>query len=270
MKSDDSSPEGYEIEMAGKTDTGLARPSNEDTLLLLDPPAPLSRFSAVAGVFDGVGGQVHGSRASSLAARHVAQLVDLSNDQSAPTSKREIAEGLEELIHQLHENLMQDTVRDPSLQGMATTATIAFLDKTCPRTLWIGHVGDSPAFRLRNGELQKLTREDSVVYDLVHQGIVAPEDATRHPQRHVITQAVGGDRGIRPHVSGHRIEPGDRFVLCTDGLTDMVSEDSIRSILGQERPLRSCARLIDAANDAGGTDNVTVVVIRFNGEPKQL
>ena len=146
---------------------------------------------------------------------------------------------------------------------MATTATVTLLAKAFPVTLWIGHVGDSPAFRLRGGQLQKLITEDSVVGDLVRAGLVAPEDAASHPQRHIITQALGSHREISPHVAAHVVEPSDCFMLCTDGLTTMVSEDAIGTILEAESPPTACVQLIDAANGAGGIDNVTVVVMRF-------
>ncbi len=154
-------------------------------------------------------------------------------------------------------------LRDPALQGMATTATVALLAKDSAATLWIGHVGDSPAFRLRGGRLRKLIREDSVVCDLVREGLVAPEDAARHPQRHIITQSLGSYMRIIPHVAAHAVEPGDCIMLCTDGLTTVVSEDAIRTILEAEPTPTACNQLIEAANDAGGIDNVTVVVMKF-------
>ena len=137
------------------------------------------------------------------------------------------------------------------------------LAASSPATLWIGHVGDSPAFRLRVEQLQKLIREDSVVCDMVEEGLVALKDAARHPKRNLITQALGSHRGIAPHAGAHAVEPGDRFLLCTDGLTTTVSEDDIRSILAAESPPTACKRFIEAANDAGGFDNVTVVVMQF-------
>ena len=156
-----------------------------------------------------------------------------------------------------------DQLRDPTLLGMATTATVALLHNAFPASLWIGHVGDSPAFRLRHGQLQKLLREDSVVCDMVDEGLVTPEDAVHHPKRHIITQALGGHGGISPHVTAHDVEPGDCLMLCTDGLTNMVSEVDIGRIIGAETPASACKKLIEAANNAGGADNVTVVVMRL-------
>jgi len=252
---------GYEIEIAGMTDRGLVRPSNEDSFVVLQEPALPSQYLALAGVFDGVGGQAHGARASSTAAKHLAQLV---GDSSLPlVSPRAPKVELEQLMQQLHKRLKLDGLRDPSLQGMATTAAVALLAKAFPATLWIGHVGDSPAFLLRGGRLKKLTREDSLVCDLVDQGLVAPEDAARHPKRHFITQALGSHMGITPHVAAHTVRHGDCYLLCTDGLTTMVSEDMIGSILADESPAMACDHLIEAANNAGGIDNITVVVVKF-------
>ena len=184
----------FAIEIAGMTDRGLVRPCNEDSFVVLQETALPSYYLAVAGVFDGVGGQVHGARASTAAANCLAQLVGDSTLSHVSLRVPEVE--LEELMQQLHKRLRLDGLRDPALQGMATTATVALLAKAFPATLWIGHVGDSPAFRLRGGQLQKLIREDSVVCDLVREGLVAPEDAVRHPKRHIITQALGSHRGI--------------------------------------------------------------------------
>ncbi len=252
---------GYQIDMAGMTDRGMVRPCNEDSYVKLQGPTPPGRYLAVAAVFDGVGGQAHGAVASSSAAKRLSQLVGDPSSLTFPLQEPRVE--VEELMRRLHERIKLDGLRNPGLQGMATTATVALLARSSPATLWIGHVGDSPAFRLRGRQLQKLIREDSVVCDMVEEGLVAPEDAARHPKRHIITQALGSQRGISPHVAAHAIEPGDCFLLCTDGLTTTVSEDAIGSILAAERPTAACKHLIEAANGAGGIDNVTVVVMKF-------
>jgi len=251
---------GYELDIAGITDPGLVRPSNEDSLVVLKDLVPPSRYLAVAGVFDGVGGLAHGALASSAAAQCLAQI---AGDPLSPGSPTVPEAQLEEILRQLHETVRKRGLDGPTLMGMATTATVALLVRACPVTLWIGHVGDSPAFCLRDGQLQKLIREDSLVCDLVRQGLVAPEDAPRHPQRHIITQALGSPQGINPHVGAHVVEPGDCFLLCTDGLTAMVSEKTMRTILDSEPPHRACTELIRAANSAGGIDNVTVIIMKF-------
>lgn len=261
MKDGETELTGYQIEMAGMTDRGLVRPTNEDSFVVLQEPALPDRYLAVAGVFDGVGGRSHGAVASFSAATRLTQLFGESALPSVSSLPPKVE--LEEIMQQLQERLELEQLSDPTLQDMATTATVALLHKAFPSSLWIGHVGDSPAFRLRDGQLQKIVREDSVVCDMVDEGLVAPEDAARHPKRHIITQALGSHRGIRPNIAIHAIEPDDCFMLCTDGLTNMVSEDTIHRILESKTPASACKLLIEAANDAGGTDNVTVVVIRL-------
>ena len=269
-KGDSEMEEGYpvttcEIEMAGMTDRGLVKPSNEDSFVVSQNfPLP-NRYLAVAGVFDGVGGQAHGDRASSAAAKYLSQLVGEPSWLSVSPAAPEVQ--LEELMQQLHKRVKLEGLRDPALRGMATTATVALLVKALPATLWIGHVGDSLAFLLRGGRLQKLIREDSLVYDMVRRGLVAPQDAARHPRRHVITQALGSYRRLNPHVASHAAEAGDCLMLCTDGLTNTVSEEAIQSILESESPAIACQQLIAAANRAGGIDNITVVVMKFIHQP---
>ena len=260
MKNVECPVAGYELEIVGMTDQGMVRPSNEDSLVVLKDFVPPNRYLAVAGVFDGVGGLAHGALASSAAAQRLMQIV---GDPLLPGSPTAPDAQLEEIIRQLHETVRKGGLDGPTLMGMATTATVALLVRASPATLWFGHVGDSPAFCLRDGQLQKLIREDSLVCDLVKQGLVAPEDAPRHPQRHIITQALGSLRGIEPHVGAHVVEPGDCFLLCTDGLTAMVSEKAMRTILDSEPPHRACTELIRAANSAGGSDNVTVIIMKF-------
>jgi protein phosphatase len=146
---------------------------------------------------------------------------------------------------------------------MATTATVALLVRASPWTLWLGYVGDSPAFRIRDGQLEKLVAEDSLVSSLLSAGLISPEQAAHHPRRHVITQALGYSVEVTPHVSAHHVEPGDSFLLCTDGLTNTVPEESILAVIVAEPPGTACRKLIDAANTAGGADNITVVVLQF-------
>ena len=251
----------HHTEIAALTDRGLLRSSNEDCFLVLEDLALPSRYQALAGVFDGVGGQAHGGRASSAAAKYLAQLV--GGPAMPLASRRPPNVELEEVMQQLHEMLRLDGLYDPALRGMATTATVALVAKASEPTLWLGHVGDSPAFRLRGGRLQKLLREDSVVCDLVANGLVAPADAAKHPQRHVITQSLGSHRDIQPHVASHALEPGDCIMLCTDGLTNIVPEDDIAGILQGGTPRQACEQLVEAAKAAGGTDNVTVIVMKF-------
>ncbi len=250
-----------ELEIAGGTDRGLVRPSNEDSYVILQERAVPSWCSAVVGIFDGVGGLDNGQEASSRAARYLPELlldpgVGLGADAGTGQVVANLALGL-------HSRLKSDQRGEPALGSMASTGTIALLPRTSPTVLWIGHVGDSPVVRLRAGSVQKLVEEDSLVAAMLRDGLIQPEQARRHPQRHVITQALGYNEEITPHVGAHQVYPGDCYLLCTDGLTGMLPESAILEIATGKTPQAACRDLITAANTVGGFDNITVVIMQF-------
>ena len=250
-----------QLEITGSTDRGLVRPLNEDSYVILQESAVPSWCSAVVGIFDGVGGLSNGREASSRAARYLPELlldpgVGLGPDAGPEQVVANLALGL-------HSRLKSDQRSEPALGSMASTGTIALLPRTFPTVLWIGHVGDSPVLRLRAGEVRKLVEEDSLVAALLRDGLIQPEQARRHPQRHVITQALGHNEEIIPHVSAHRVYPGDCYLLCSDGLTGMLPEAAIHEIATGKSPQAACRDLITAANTAGGFDNITVVIMQF-------
>src|SRR5581483_500093 len=148
---------------------------------------------------------------------------------------------------------------DESVSGMGTTMTAALV---ADDRVWIGHVGDSRAYRLRGGRLEQLTEDHSLVGELMRSGKLSPEEAETHPQRSVITRALGTDPDVDVDTFSVDAAPGDVFVLCSDGLTTMVDADTIRSLVeGNRSDLERAAKsLVDAANRAGGEDNITVVV----------
>jgi protein phosphatase len=153
---------------------------------------------------------------------------------------------------------------------MGTTVTVAFVDQPASRVVF-GHVGDSRAYRLRGDELEQVTTDHSLVAELVESGVLTPEEAERHPQRSAITRAVGTERAIEADVFSLPGEVGDLFLLCSDGLTDMLSEAEIADVLvAAERDPEAAARaLVDAANVHGGEDNITVVLFELvEGAPK--
>ena len=256
------SSNGPTVDIAGATHPGLVRTSNEDAYIIMGKETLPGWCSAVAGVFDGVGGRANGGQASIRAARYLQELV------RAPALRRGPPGPLENLVpnllRALHHMLKTDGLVEPALHAMATTATIALLVQSRPDTLWLGHVGDSPAFRIHHGQISKLMVEDSLVSSLVRDGLITAEQAMGHPRRHVITQALGYGVEVTPHVAAHQVAPGDRVLLCTDGLTNMVPAQRIGEIVAAQPPEMSCAMLINAANAAGGWDNITVVALGFN------
>jgi protein phosphatase len=233
------------------TDTGRRRMRNEDAYVF-EPP-----LFAIA---DGMGGARAGEVAAGIAA---AALRDGRRDVSDEAS-------LEAVIDEANRRVWERSVADPSTAGMGTTVTVALVDAADGHIVF-GHVGDSRAYRLRGDELEQITTDHSLVAELVESGVLTPEEAERHPQRSAITRAVGTERAIEVDVFTVPAELGDLVLLCSDGLTDMLSEEEIASVLLQtdRDPPTAAKELVAAANAKGGEDNITVVLFELvEGEPQ--
>ena len=232
------------------TDTGRRRLRNEDAYVY-EPP-----LFAIA---DGMGGAKAGEVAAGIAA---AALKD---------GRRTVAgeESLDAIISEANRLVWERSVADPSTAGMGTTVTAAFVDPHAEHIVF-GQVGDSRAYRLRGDELEQVTTDHSLVAELVRSGVLTPEEAERHPQRSAITRAVGTERAIDADVFTMLVEPGDLFLLCSDGLTDMLSKNEIaETIVAAERDPDAASRaLVAAANAHGGEDNITVVLFELNLQPR--
>jgi serine/threonine protein phosphatase PrpC len=235
------------------TDTGRRRLRNEDAYVI-EPP-----LFAIA---DGMGGARAGEVAAEIAATALREARGDVIDE----------ESLEAIIVDANRRVWERSIADPATAGMGTTMTVAFVDSGTERVV-LGHVGDSRAYRLRGSELEQVTTDHSLVAELVESGVLTPEEAERHPQRSAITRAVGTDRAIQVDVFSVAAEPRDLFLLCSDGLTDMLSESEIAaSIVGADRePAASAEALVAAANAQGGEDNITVVLFELvEGEPEPV
>jgi PPM family protein phosphatase len=235
------------------TDTGRKRVRNEDAYVF-EPP-----LFAIA---DGMGGARAGEVAAGIA---TAALKDARRAVDGEAS-------LEAIIAEANRRVWERSVADPYTAGMGTTVTVAFVDTAGERVVF-GHVGDSRAYRLRGTELEQITTDHSLVAELVESGVLTPEEAERHPQRSAITRAVGTERAIDADVFSVPGRPGDLFLLCSDGLTDMLSEEEIAAVLlGADRdPVAAAEGLVDAANERGGEDNITVVLFELEeGEPEPV
>jgi serine/threonine protein phosphatase PrpC len=231
------------VEQVGKTDVGRQRSSNEDSLLI-EPP-----FFAVA---DGMGGAKAGEVASQIATEAFGEE---SGDEVPPEGRLEaIARGANRRIYDLAAN-------DESRRGMGTTFTAAMV---VGDEISLGHVGDSRAYRLRDGKLEQLTKDHSLVAELERTGQISPEAAEHHPQRSIITRALGPEPDVEVDTYTVSGKAGDVYLLCSDGLTGMISDDEVGSILrGSESLEESAEGLIRAANQSGGKDNITVVLFRL-------
>src|SRR3954468_17093049 len=231
-------------EEAHKTDTGRQRHANEDSYFAKAP------LFAVA---DGMGGAQAGEVASRIAAGAF-ERGPRNDDAPAEGQLEEIAQAANREIHQLAQE-------DSSRAGMGTTLTAAMLRDD---EVALGHVGDSRAYLLRGGQLKRLTKDHSLVEELRRQGRLTEEQAEEHPQRSIITRALGPEPDVNVDTTTFPARDGDIFLLCSDGLTTMVSDDEIRGILVESRTLRSAVnKLVEAANRGGGRDNITAVAFRL-------
>jgi serine/threonine protein phosphatase PrpC len=231
-------------EEAHKTDTGRQRQANEDSYFARAP------LFAVA---DGMGGAQAGEVASRIAAR--------AFERKRTVSAGEPAEGqLEEIAQQANREIHELAQEDSSRAGMGTTLTAALLRDD---EVALGHVGDSRAYLLRDGQLKRLTKDHSLVEELRRQGRLTEEQAEEHPQRSIITRALGPEPNVNVDTMTFPARDGDVFLLCSDGLTTMVPDDQIQEILVSSRNLRTAVnKLVDAANRGGGRDNITAVAFR--------
>jgi serine/threonine protein phosphatase PrpC len=231
--------------VGARTDVGRVREGNEDSYMVHEP------LYAVA---DGMGGHQGGEVASNLALQALERIAE------EPAPDGDSAPQLAEVVREANRQVLQKASGDPALAGMGTTLT-AVLAGTGAR-VHVAHVGDSRAYLLRNGELTQLTRDQTVVQRLVDEGRITPQEAEIHPQRSILTNALGVDREIQVDEASYELTPGDRLLLCSDGLSGMVPEDQIRQILReQEDPQAACDALVEMANAAGGQDNITVVIL---------
>ena len=231
------------VEQAGRTDVGRQRSANEDALVLSPP------FFAVA---DGMGGARAGEVASSLAAGVFGEQI---GSGEAPETQ------LTQLAQEANRRIFELAATDESHRGMGTTLTAA---KVHDEEVSLGHVGDSRAYLLRDGVLEQLTRDHSLVAELERTGQITPEAAEHHPQRSIITRALGPEPRVDVDTYTVTGRDGDLFLICSDGLTSMVTDDELAAILRSAESLEDTAEaLVRAANQSGGKDNITVVLFRL-------
>jgi serine/threonine protein phosphatase PrpC len=272
---------GLAVTAFGLTDTGRVRATNEDQFLCAELTKamrvwqttlsePAAQFGEERGylflVADGVGGHRGGEHASALAAVAIEQFT-LNTFQwflhSNGRDAQRVLQQFQAALQQADALIVEQSGAHPELRGMGTTVTMAYqLDAQ----LCVVHVGDSRAYLFADDRLTQITQDHTLIADMIRRGDLQPEEAAHHRLRHVITNVVGGAAaGVDVEAHTLTIHPGDRLLLCSDGLTDMLTNDTIAATLRVEpEPDAACAALVAQANDAGGTDNITVVVVRFD------
>jgi protein phosphatase len=279
-------PEPYSslvrVDLGGLSHPGKVRPNNEDHFLIsrfgrfletvqtslpadtIPPRSEETGYGMV--VADGMGGSAAGEEASRLAIASLIYLILHTPDwilrlNEEPLSQ-EVQRRAAERYEQVNQTLEEEAKSDPGLSGFGTTMTMAC---SLGRDLLVAHLGDSRAYLLSQGRLRQLTRDHTLVQDLIDQRIIDRKEAATHRLRHMLTQSLGDHgRRIYPEVTQIVLEDNDCLLLCTDGLTEMVGNQVIHEILGSGEPAQTiCQRLVDRALEAGGKDNVTVVVARY-------
>jgi serine/threonine protein phosphatase PrpC len=249
--------EKFAVEVAGLTDVGRQRENNEDSYLYWEPSsaAELQRKGRLAIVADGMGGYEGGQEASHLAVQTVCEVYD-HNFRDNPQAT------LTEAFAEAQKRILDYAVHHPDLEGMGTTCTALAL---CSGRLYFAHVGDSRLYLVRASKITRLTRDHSYVGRLVESGIVRPEDAETHPQRHILTAALGVGTEVVPDTpeSAMALEDGDVLLLCTDGLWGVMTEAEISAVVSKNPPAESCRALVDLALEHGGPDNITLQILKI-------
>lgn len=236
-----------QIAYFGKSDRGLKRSNNEDAFVV----RPDMGLCLVA---DGMGGAAAGEIASGIFVETTLEIFSKFEGQS----EQETLEIVQKAFGWANERILNHVKENPQHQGMGCTAELAvFSDES----FVIGHMGDSRTYRFRAGALKQLTRDHSVVQDQVDKGLINPAEAKNHPMRNVILRAVGINESLSLDLVRGKTLSGDLFLLCSDGLTDMIDDALIQDVLSSTMALpQKVEKLIDLANSAGGHDNITVVL----------
>jgi protein phosphatase len=269
------------VKAFGITDTGRVRPSNEDQFLIAELtktmriwhtslPEPKTQFGDEHGhlflVADGMGGHRAGEQASALAVVAIEQFT-LNRfkwffHSDAPEAQRVLTQ-FQTALREADTRILEESIEHPELTGMGTTVTMAYhLDSQ----LCLVHVGDSRGYIFENDRLHQITHDHTLMAEMVSRGALQPKEVAHHRLRNVITNVVGGNEaGVNVEAHALKVDVGDRLLLCSDGLTEMLTDEAIAATLRAEPdPQAACSKLVAQANDAGGRDNITVLIVRFD------
>jgi len=239
-----------------KTNTGRVRANNEDAYYIpKDERAP-----ALYIVADGMGGHQGGEIASQIAVEEVSDHINSCFLEAMYNNHHQkIKELLRASLDIANAKILELSRSNEDWSGMGTTITLALF---CDDHLYIGHVGDSRAYRVRNNSIKQLTKDHSLVHQLLEEGRLTEEEAKTHPMKNVITKALGTDEVLRPDILDYSIQVEDIIILCSDGLTNMLDDDYIKRTVCSHDPDEATEKLIENANLRGGDDNITVGVIK--------
>jgi protein phosphatase len=237
----------------GKSDVGLVRTNNEDTFLTLSE-------ASLFAVCDGLGGHAAGEIASGIARE---TLVEKIGENS-----RDPAQTLTAAIEEANRRILSDQQTNPERIGMGTTLSALWVPSENGDQGWIGHIGDSRIYRLRSEKIDQITEDHSPIFRLYKEGSLGKEELRYHPQKNLIERSLGLSTVVNADVFSIQIEPGDLYLLCTDGLSDLLSDDEIAQACCSQPWENLLDVLIGQALECGGFDNVTIVVVEWSNEAK--
>ena len=245
--------------LSSAVDPGRLRTNNEDAVVL-------DAAWGLAVLADGMGGYKAGEVASSMATHLVhGELRRWLAEDGAGTSDTLLRRAMERAVDDANRQIFNAANLNPDYQGMGTTLVCAAFRES---SVMIGHVGDSRAYRMRQGRLVRLTRDHSLLQEQIDAGLITQEEASVSTMKNLVTRAVGVEDTVLLETHVHALESGDKVLMCSDGLSDMVPEPALEQMLRSDAPPQDlCRELVVAANDAGGRDNISVVVVCVDGEP---
>ena len=241
-------------EICTQTDPGLARDNNEDAVAF----DAVTRLCILA---DGMGGYIAGEIASGMAAAFIkSEMGRWLSQAGRHANSKEVRRAMEICVENANHSIFNAANSNPQYTGMGTTLVVGVFQDD---RLMLGHIGDSRCYRLRGTEFQQITKDHSLLQEQIDAGLITPEQALTSLNKNLVTRALGVEDTVMLEVNEHRVEAGDVYVMCSDGLSDMVNDAVISGIMSVNGSLEQKARqLIDAANEAGGRDNISVVLVQ--------
>jgi len=244
-----------------RTDPGLARENNEDSVAFDEPV----RLGVLA---DGMGGYNAGEVASGMATTFIkSELGRWLAQAGRHANAREVRRAMEICVDNANRSIFNAANSNPQYSGMGTTLVVGVFQDA---RLVLGHIGDSRCYRLRGEEFAQITKDHSLLQEQMDAGLITPEQAATSSNKNLVTRALGVEDAVLLEVNEHKVEAGDIYLMCSDGLSDMVDDEGIAKILGADAPLeQKVTQLIDAANANGGRDNISVLMAQANTDSKK-
>jgi protein phosphatase len=248
-------------EFCFRTDPGLARENNEDSVTIDEP----TRLGILA---DGMGGYNAGEVASGMATTFIkSELGRWLAQAGRHANAREVRRAMEICVDNANRSIFNAANSNPQYSGMGTTLVVGVFQDG---RLMLGHIGDSRCYRLRHNHLDQITKDHSLLQEQMDAGLITPEQAATSTNKNLVTRALGVEDAVLLEVNEHKVEPGDLYLMCSDGLSDMLDDEAIAQILAGDGSLeQKTVQLIDAANANGGRDNISVLLAQANSGSKK-